>query len=615
MTRSPIFRLTSSGNTLLSVPLAATPVAGPGEVTLHELQTCSFEIDDREPDLEYQVWVGDRGPGGAVEGAGTSALVTRDTTILWEEAAYFEGARGRVWVRVGSRPSGADHAWNTRALLTIVVTATKLSDARYQAMVAQLRGLAAGLVFDLVSKMFRSFQLGEKAGGVSTRSSQVELSLIERLWGALAGPLQEVADDPVTQISLIGEVRPSYGGERLGARAVARLAAQGIDPRRPGTPRPFSAYRERFAESWHTPDHRMLLGMLRFLEHRVAECADDVRGHIAGIESDRPQRDRPAGPGPSLYESEDLPRVRRLQEALTRSQRLRERIRLAQHIRPLRGLQPLYYFPSTPVFEHVAPYHRIRYEFRRYLHSSLVLVDDRFGEGVKSTSRMYEQWVYFQLAAALRAAGLNCVNREGVFRQSRRFRFTLDLDRGATLAFRAAAGRAVTIRFEPWVLPPREARSRRDTLFRAVRGRSAWSPDVVIEFLGGREIGGLPSEVEYAVIVDAKYTGRVQEHHWEDTGKYFLIRATRTQRQVVRQVWLATPSIGEMIQPRDPAVTWGRGGPDCPTDEFVQGTLGLLPPERATMASSDEPGWIADPSPVALAFVSSLLAYLNVRPE
>jgi hypothetical protein len=462
--------------------------------------------------------------------------------------------------------------------------------------------------------MFRSFQLGERAGGVSTRSSQVELALIERLWGALAGPLQEVADDPVTRISLVGEMRPSYGGERLGARAVARLAAQGIDPRRAGTPRPFSAYRERFAESTHTPDHQMLLGMLRFLEHRVVECAGDVRGHIAGIEGDRPQRERGAGPGPSLYESEDLPRLRRLQEALVRSDRLRERIRLAQHIRPLRGLQPLYHFPATPVFEHVAPYHRIRYEFRRYLHSSLVLVDDQFGEGLKSTGRMYEQWVYFQLAAAFRAAGLACVNREGVFRQSRRFRFTLDLDRGSALIFRAAGGRAVSLRYEPWVLPPREARARRDTLFRAARGRSAWSPDVVIEFLGGRESGGLPSEVEYAVVVDAKYSGRVQEHHWEDTGKYFLIRATRTQRQVVRQVWLATPGEYEGIHPRDPAVLWGRSGPDCPRDEFVQGVLGLLPPERVTPGESDEPGWISNPSPVATAFVGGLLAYLNVTP-
>ena len=69
-------------------------------------------------------------------------------------------------------------------------------------------------------------------------------------------------------------------------------------------------------------------------------------------------------------------------------------------------MQPLFRLPSTPVFEHVRPYRRIRDEVRRYLRSNLLVVDDGLEERVKSTSRLYEQWVFFQLAAAFRKLGL-----------------------------------------------------------------------------------------------------------------------------------------------------------------------------------------------------------------
>ena len=205
--------------------------------------------------------------------------------MVWDEAAHFDGARGRVWVRLASRTrvsrphQAAKMAAlrraraGCRAQLPVYVNATKISEDRYNVMVAQLRALAAGLVFDLYSKMFRSLQFAESAGAVSSRSSQMELRLLERLWASLAPALQEVAADPVKQITVRREVRPSWGGERLGQRTVARLAAEGLDPRRPGSPRPFPAYGERFVETPKTLEHGILLGLLRFLERRAADCA------------------------------------------------------------------------------------------------------------------------------------------------------------------------------------------------------------------------------------------------------------------------------------------------------------------------------------------------------
>ena len=112
-------------------------------------------------------------------------------------------ARGRVWVRLASRPVGSGQAWQPRAQLPVYVLATKLSEERYNVMVEQLRALAAGLVFDLYSKMFRSLQFAESAGAVSSRSSQVELRLLERLWASLA-PGKGVGD----VLRAVVQVRP-----------------------------------------------------------------------------------------------------------------------------------------------------------------------------------------------------------------------------------------------------------------------------------------------------------------------------------------------------------------------------------------------------------------------
>jgi hypothetical protein len=191
-----------------------------------------------------------------------------------------------------------------------------------------------------------------------------------------------------------------------------------------------------------------------------------------------------------------------------------------------------------------------------------------------------------------------------LFHRSQRFRFTLDLDRGAGLTFAAGDGRLIRLRFEPWVWPRADAEARGEPLYRGTRGTAAWSPDVVIELLTG------PDVVEYAVVVDAKYAARIQEHHWDDTVKYLEIRATRTRLQVVKQLWLAYPGIAGIV-PRDEDVRWGPAGPNCPRDEIIRGDLGLLPPERMT-EPVEEAGWLRMPVLAAAEFVTGLLAYWDV---
>jgi hypothetical protein len=613
MTQTPTFSLTRNGLTAAALALGDAEVTGAEPVPVNELQPCAFTVEGREDGAEYRVWVGDRDPEPG-EGALAPRPVglPRGSAVLWDEAPHFDGARGRVWVRLASRPIGSGQAWQPRAQLPVYVLATKLSEDRYNVMVEQLRALAAGLVFDLYSKMFRSLQFAESAGAVSSRSSQVELRLLERLWASLAPALQEVAADPVTQISVSRGVRPSWGGERLGQRTVARLAAEGLDPRRSGAPRPFPAYGERFTEAPKELEHAIIRGLLSFLEQRAADCARAVRRRVEGIEADRPLRQRGPLGVKSLYETEDLPRLRRLRSALAEADQLRRRIRAAQGAGPWGGLQPLFRFPTTPVFEHVRPYRRIRDEVRRYLRSHLLVVDDGLEERVKSTSRLYEQWVFFQLAAAFRRAGLRCQQDDGVWRRAHHFRFTLEMDRGARLLFLAADGRAVGLRFEPWVPPLRAAGERDEDYGHGFPGEAAWSPDVLIELLDGPEPG---AAVQYAVVVDAKYTARIRDYHWADTAKYLHIRSSRTRRQVVKQLWLAWPDERAGIMSRDSAVAWTARGPDCPRDETVMGVLGAMPPPRLPEDTGEEDGWISTPVATVMAFVEGLLAYLGLPCE
>lgn len=135
------------------------------------------------------------------------------------------------------------------------------------------------------------------------------------------------------------------------------------------------------------------------------------------------------------------------------------------------------------MFEYVRPYRRSRDEFLGYLHSPLVLLDDGDDLRLMSTDRLNEQWVFFRIAAGLRAAGLRVTGEGGVFH---RFRVTAVLDRGACLTFRAAGGRVVRLRYEPWNYSYSEAQARGDTIYKTpwtgTRPDGGWDESISGEF-------------------------------------------------------------------------------------------------------------------------------------
>lgn len=404
----------------------------------------------------------------------------------------------------------------------------------------------------------------------------------------------------------VRERRLSWGSERLSAAGLRQLAATGVDPRKPDAPRPFYAIRDRLCETFDIPEHRTILGFLKLLRHRVTDCARRAEEHVRVIERERQFRDIDQADGSNLFRDFDVPRMQFLQLASDRAKDLAERIREAAQLNFLRGLTSELRMPYSPIFSNVLPYRRPRDEMLRYLSASLVIVDEGVDERAKSTGRIYEQWIFLQVVAALRLCGLAPVSQEGFLRKSERHRFTIDIERDTRVCFRCPDGRSVRVRYEPWIHPAALARRRRDTVYRGKSGENSWCPDILIEVLTDSGDSSKPAHLDYAIVIDAKYTSRIRERHRDSVRKYNEIRSTEDDRPAVMQVWLAHPS-EDGITLWDEAVEWTILGPSRPRDEIVNGTLGVMPPAGPREGEGE-----SHVNEVLLDFAKGTLAYLNI---
>ena len=592
--RGADFALTRNGNAIASTTLAGEdlfPTDRP--MTISELQPVGFSLTSRTQDVEYAVSIGDVPlPPGRAFGP----------NIYWEDGHHFESARGRVRVHLRTR-AAPDASWRVRARLDVNVVPTKLGERRYETLVNEIRETAAGLIFDIVSKMFRGVRYARGLTQVSSQASHLELAKLQRQWRGISRALDPITTEPRLRTGRCIELRSYSGAGVLSPNTAARLAARGFNPRSPDRGRPVTIPVERLTRTGDIVEHRVILWFLQLLFRRIQECTEAARAEILLIESERELRDVNMGAGPTLYEEVDLPKIERLRESIAQANDLAAQIRRATRSPLFRHLQPQAGPINTPVFQHVDVYHRCGRRMRHYLTASLVVLEAGERERLKATSRLYEHWVFLRLAAAFRACGLCGDDLEGVVRRRGRHRFVLDLDEDMVLLFHVEPGRFVRLRYEPWILPVEAARKRGDTLCRGAGDSApAWKPDVLVEFIDS-------GEVTYAVVVDSKYSARIQGHHWSRVEKYAQIRTVVGLRQVVRQVWLAHPGENAGIHCRDTTVTWTACGPDRPRDEIVLGELGLRPmlDEAVVPEAHDDD----EPSTVLREFASGLLRYVG----
>ncbi len=613
--------ITRGGKPIYSVEFSASAHQGENPIQVNERQDYGFDVEDREPDTEYGIWLGDIEAGQATRRDGKSAAtigIGHRQYATWDDALYFEGARGLVWITLKSRKVDGDPDWNERLSFPVVVATGKISSDRYSSMLEQLSTLAVGLVLDLVSKSFRATTMSFVSNSSAIRSSAVELRILETIWPEIARCLDQISRTPAMRIRRRLVTRNCWGSEPLGSRAVAMMATLGNDPRRGNVAIPFRTQVSQIIESQDTIEHRTIRSFLDLLFSRVLECRANILKHISGIKQNRKWRDRSEF-ARNLYSTEDLPRLTKLNDRLERAQFILEQISLAQHTEPFCSVKPRMDLQLTPVFANIESYRSIRDQMLRFLKAGLIVIDEGSDERIKDTSRIYEQWAFLQIIAAFRAAGLSCESQQGILHSSKMFRYTLDLDRGARVTFQSENGRSIVVRYEPWVMPRESAIQSRDTVYRGRHGDGAWSPDIMIEFISESDEGERYPLIDYAVVVDAKYSSEIREHHWKDTSKYLEIRATATGKQVVKQQWLVFPGddireVDSSIFLRDSTIGWSESGPNCGRDETVQGMIKLTPPLTFDSESINS-GWIQKPESAVCEFVNGLLRFMGIEKQ
>jgi hypothetical protein len=565
-------------------------------LVLGETDRVAFELSPKEPGQEYEIRIGDFSLPKPHYGR---------KSVEWIDDAHFDSARGRTLVTVVSREvDGPDAGWSMRGRFDLWVCPGKLTEVAYRTMFDDLARLSAGLVFDLLAKSVAGISgLGVSGpGAVAGRSAQLELRILDRLWSEFSRVLTEIMLQPETCLVARSEMTACYGAERLAPQEMVRVASRGIDPRRRETPRPFSAELTAVRHSVDTPEHRAIATFLDLISERARECLTRARHEIGEIKRDRWFRDRDGPGGQNIYEAVDAPRVARLVDAAALADRLASQIRMARRSFPVvAALRSLKDAGTSPVFRNVRHYRQAWYLMVGYLNNSAVVVDSGTEERTKQTWRMYEQWTFMQLAAAFRRAGLRCSSQRDFVNALSRNRFTVDLQRGTRLVFAAPDDRRVVMRYEPWVFSKKVAADLGETVYQGSAGEVPWSPDVLIEFM--RPAGKGAFEVEYAVVVDAKYVRHLRDRHREQCLKYMKIRSVESDEAIVKQVWLASPAT-EGIALDDDGIAWTALGPTTRRHEVVMGSLGLMPGDGS---SGDDEGSTA----TALEFVSGILAYLG----
>jgi hypothetical protein len=542
-----------------------------------------FEVSPRESETEYRILIGDLEPE-APHGKKVSQLigVHRGNLAQWDDARHFESARRRVTVSLSSRNCDSAAAWKIRAEALCYVIPSKLTEDSYQRMCDQLQAAISGLIFDLLSKSQTSVALTSRSG-ISSQPSNVELLAIESVWRSVSSALHAINELPSLRLSAEFRLQRCWGTERLNPHSF-----NGRAPMLGGrhATLPFVALARRPVETIDTPEHRFISWFLNFLESRVRSCQLNAQSHIAAIQAERefwiPRTQ-------SLYQKQDAPRIARLQEASARAEELREMLKSARNLSFLSGVQPQIGSLRSPVFDNVTPYYRLASAAREYLHSSFYVLEEGSGERLKPTHLMYEQWVFVQLALALKAGGLVCDESTAFFRRLPGQRFTADFVRDTTLSFRHPRAGTVKLRYEPSIHPKAVAQRLEAILYREGFG---WPlrPDFVIEFWSNSQ------DLLEVIILDAKYTQRIKPHHWEKVDAYWTIRSVVNSELCVRRLWLVYAGNE-------------RAGPVNFEDE--QGELPLRPSEKSNPNEPDD-----TPEPAARAFIDTALklARFDVRP-
>lgn len=526
---------------------------------------------------EYRLFIGDVPLADMVptpEDAGGVALGER---IFWRELAYFESARGHTKILIEGQPQDAEvEAWVPVFSVSIYVLPSKLGEDRYQRMADDMQDLSRSLLVDLYGKSMQTYDLRVAKEGRAYRSPEQELESIASVLDRLGPLLTAIQQRPASRVITTRVKRDYWGAGRLTPTAVTWLSRRSTALS--ATERPLPVITAEKAESFDIPEHRVMQALLQLLIRRANYCRRLARDHVKAITSEQHLRHIRLGAGPTIYESVDLPRIRRLEAAIRKAEQSSALAAAMGSLGFLRGVKSQFVAVHEGAFQRSPEYQAVLHIIRRFLLAHAVWLEgEEMSAVTKLTSRLFEQWCYLRIVEAFRACGLELGEWSDALRQNLRARFILDFDRG--LKFEGSLGSELRLRFryEPWILSQASAAKASETLYRGLSSDIAWCPDIVIECLSRQDGQWRPV---YGVVLDCKYTARVKAHHWTATTKYLEIRSSQTRRQVVKQLWLIAPAVQAGIRSEDPAVQFAESGPSCEPDEAVRFVLSVAPGEE-----------------------------------
>ncbi len=548
----------------------------------------------------YKVFVGDE----------ELKLASREFSnfLEFERGVYFESASGATELSVVYVKDGQE---TTVFKAALYVVPSKIGWSNYKGMVADLQSVCRALVTDIRGK--------SAAGGAATvgrawRTLEEELLAVSSACRRLKPIVAEIQRAPKSAMVVRPTIVPA--GRARSRRAVAAMMKRGIDPTAEGAEARLCAV-GRLAESRDIPEHRLLKAFLKLMRARLASCRAGLEADVRRLEAERKYRSRTSVAGESsLYETEDLPRIRRLKERDAAAEGVQRWLDGELGGGFWAGVGEAVFAPESTQFAENDYYLEAANIVLRYLRD-LSHWGGTFGSPfrAKKNSRLYEQWVLVQLVSAFAACGLDITSWDEVLGRSFGASFGIDFARNTTFSAPFGDGYEVVIRYEPWILP-KEATWKFPGESLCHFGGGNWSPDIVVELRDGS------GRALYALALDAKYSRRPTREMRESVLKYARIRTTdgRFGRRIARQVWLVYPGDGSrrrtfwlddeaMYFSAHAGVSYRDTNIPIESIEQVFGELMALPSEKADSAAASSAGLC--PKTAFLDFASGTLAYFH----
>lgn len=563
-----------------------------GRAVLDETDFVSFTLDHPAPGVRYaiqigEMWISEFLPEGMHPGG-----LKLDNRIWWAEYSYFESARGLTPVRICTQGEGAGHS-ELAAEGSVFVLPSKIGEDCYNAMSDDLARISKSLLSDLHGKSRRSYELKQSRALGQLHSKEEELQAIRKLCPRLERLIAALSRHPASKMRRTERIVRFTGQRRVSPRTLYRISEN-----HPETGRTMKGVNVRETireESFDIPEHQFLKAFLLFLRDRAAGCSAAAERHIAAIEKDRPFRDA-SPPGrmgkPTLYQTQDLPMIARLQAGMKRAEEVQASIHQMLSSALLRDTRGDFVPVRGGAFGRSSEYRELEVLMLEYLrHHARWVEGDSFNNIGKLTSTLYEQWCFLRIVEAFREAGVSLDEWNGSIGDLSKGRFTIDFSRGLRFGGDITPTLHLRISYQPWVHNLETAQRLLSPLYRGGKDAVSWSPDIVLEVCT-RAGAGDAWVPRYAVVLDSKYSRRIREDQWEATGKYLEIRATHSRRQVCRQLWLVAPDpVRAGIQCIDPDVEFDDRGPSIEPDETVRFALGATPAPESSGEVFAEFAW------------------------